>query len=294
LSPRARRRLTWTGAIALALATMLGLSLWRAAQAEARATSLSALAALKTEVVLAPRGFEALAPRGADFAVDSDRTVFLATDQGPAAFQQLAGGVERLRTAKPLDSLAVGQDDTLITVSGGYLGVASAQGEAYEALPLPRDDLRLAPGNGGSVYLYGGHGSDFRVYRFQSDYRYDVLAKTDAPIVGVAETGNDLLIATARHVIRLTAQGPQMVFKAPADPAFGPITSVAGSPDGLVFIATADRVYAALAGNAVSIVNDSGGALRWRDGRLYVLDPIRRLVYALSPADRTMFAETSR
>jgi len=61
-----------------------------------------------------------------------------------------------------------------------------------------------------------------------------------------------------------------------------------------VFIATADRVYAALAGNAVSIVNDSGGALRWRDGRLYVLDPIRRLVYALSPADRTMFAETSR
>jgi hypothetical protein len=43
---------------------------------------------------------------------------------------------------------------------------------------------------------------------------------------------------------------------------------------------------------AVSIVNDAGGTLRLRAGRLYVLSPGRRMLFSLAPASRALLAQS--
>jgi hypothetical protein len=40
---------------------------------------------------------------------------------------------------------------------------------------------------------------------------------------------------------------------------------------------------------AISIINDSGGALQLRGDRLYVLDQVRQLLYTVEPASSALF-----
>jgi len=75
----------------------------------------------------------------------------------------------------------------------------------------------------------------------------------------------------------------EVVFAAAPYP-WGPIDSICASPDGQqLFFSTPERVYTLGEGKALSIVNNSGGSIRLRAGRLYVNDRRRRLLYRLTP-----------
>jgi hypothetical protein len=156
---------------------------------------------------------------------------------------------------------------------------------------LPYDQARVAPSvRPGVVYLFGGapQGAQ-RLYRFTDAGTLNVLLDSPEPIVAAADTAQDVYAATPRMVVKLGDTAPEAVFRAPDDPAWGPIVSIAAAPDGLLFVSTPKRVYAVFRRRAVSIVNDSGGSLRLSGQSLYVLDRGRGLLYALSPASPAMF-----
>lgn len=287
-----RRTLRALGGLVLLVALTAAGALAAAAWDIRRQSELVRLGTLKVDYVLLPGAFTSLAPFGPDFGVGSEGTVFLRAAPGLAALD--AGRPPAvLKTVRPVDSLAVGKDGAVLTVSRGFLGTLGVDGEPVQGVPLPYDNARVAPSSrAGAAYLFEGAGDDFRLYRFFASGAYQVLARSDTPFVAAADSGDDVFAATASHIVKLSARGPQVLFQVPADAAFPPIVSIAVAEDGLVFFSTERKVYAVLGGSAASVVGDSGGSLRWRDGRLYVLDSRRRLLYAAHPADRSMFQAT--
>lgn len=282
------------GAVVVVLALIAAVAVAAAVQPLRQQSELASLGSLDVEYVLLPVAFDSLGALGVDYGVASTGAVFLRTSGGLAAIES-GGGPEEMEMAQPVDSLAVGQDDAMLTVAHGFLGVLGEDQRPVEGTPLPYEGARVAPSaHAGAVYLYGGGIGDFRLYRFFSDGTYELLARSKDPIVAVADTLSMVVVATPGRVVKLTSAGAQVLFQAPEDTDFPPIVSVAAAPDGLLFVSTARRVYAALGGDAFSIVGDSGGQLRWRNGRLYVLDPVRRLLYILQPASRTMFQSAVR
>jgi hypothetical protein len=191
----------------------------------------------------------------------------------------------------PPESFAIDNDDTLLTVTGGYFGMLDSRGNAVDAVPLPLEGMRLAHSVlDGMVYLYGGDASDYRLYSFDDSGGFGILAKLDQPIVSVSDNGESVYIATASRIYRLQDGHLSVVLQAYKDEIGDSIVSVAATPGDLVMFSTGSRVYALRSGLAVSIVNNSGGALRLRGDKLYVLDRSRSLLYTLTSSDGGRFA----
>jgi len=114
----------------------------------------------------------------------------------------------------------------------------------------------------------------------------------DEPITAVADNQHSTYIATATRIFRLRDQHLSLLLKAGEGEIGDSIISVTATPeDELVLFSTGSRVYALRGNTAVSIVNNSGGPLRLRGDKLYVLDRSRGLLYTLSPANGGHFAE---
>lgn len=257
-------------------------------------TALTHLAALRSEILLDPQTLRALPP-DRDFDVAGDGSVLFAS--AGRLYEVPAGGGDAaaLRLASRLDGFAFDRGGALLTVAEGFLGRIDAEGQAAEGhavpgAPLPEGEARLSPSlRPGAVYLIVAHGEGSRLYRFFEDGGFQVLLDSARPLVAVADDRERVYAATATTIVRLTAERPELVFALPDAPDRAPIVSLAAAEDGTLLFSTADRLYAVRDRVAVSIVNDSGGALRVRDDRLYVLDARRALLYALSPMSAAMF-----
>jgi hypothetical protein len=255
------------------------------------ASAVAHLASLKLDIRLTPLSLRRLDRVGEDFGVNGSGDVFVSLGGG---FGQVGAGGAGLRLAAApggtISSLALDSAGHMLAVSDGYLGVLTSNPKSLHALVLPYEGARLAPSvRPGAVYLFGGAGGHQRLYRFTDSGGLAVLLDSEEPLTAVADTATDVYVATARRVVRLDRDGVRTVFQAPDDPAWGPLVSIALGPDGLLFVSTPSQVYAVLKRRALSIVNDSGGALRVRGDALHVLDRRRGLLYALSPATAAMF-----
>jgi len=275
------------GSVMLGAVVIVGVTTWQVR----RSTAITRLGTLAITYYLPPDGLAALAPVQPDFGVAGSGDIFLQTGKG---LVDVAPDGETSLVHAPgrpaLTSLAIGADDAMLTVAGDYLGNLNANGVPVLGAPLPYPGARVAPSaRPGIVYLFCRVPWGWRAYRFFESGTFQKLFQFDVPIVSIADTKDALYVASARLVVKVSKSGGEMVFRLPGDQPKTAITSIAASADGLLFVATRDSIYVAVGKGALTIVNDSGGEIRWRDGALYVHDPQRRLLYAIKPATAAMF-----
>ena len=275
---------------ALAAIVIAGLS---DALEERQATALTAVGGARVEQVLGPRDFERFTKFiSADFGVAPDGAVVFLADRGlRVADPRRAPIVDDIQLAASApDSFALDVDGTMLTVANGYFGMLDQNGELLRSIPLPYGTARLAPSvHEGAAYMFGGGPDSYRLYRFIDDGTLQILLDSELPIVAAADSEESVYAATPWTIVRVSNDTAAVVFSLrEGDPA-GPIRSIAATEDGLVLFSTDNKVFALLGGNtALSIVNDAGGAIRVRNGKLYLLDPYRRLLASVSPASKAL------
>jgi len=284
-------------AIALTVAVVLLMAAFLAALAHQFAmrdeTAIQAIGSATIVRVLGPDDF-ASGDFDPDFAVASDGTVVVERD---AMLSAVTGGtfgptITPLEVHAPdrITSFALDSNDTMLTIAGRYFGKLDADGTATSSIPLPYDNAQLAPSAGyGAVFLFGGTPGDHRLYRFVENGTLQILLQSNDPIVAAADNPYGVYAATANAILKIEAGKPRVLLVVPPD--IGAIVSLAVSLDGQLFFSTVTRVYALTAEGAVSIVNDAGGTLRLRAGRLYVMSRERRMLFSLSPASRALFTQ---
>lgn len=284
---RARGPLTVIGGVALAAAVLLAGQVAFTAASERKVMSVAAARIVSVRHYAGPLAIQRLGRLGRDFDATASGTLILRVENRLVALRP-DGGVQVLPSKGPAaDSFALDTGDNLLTVAGGYFGRLTEAGEALPAVPLPYDDARLARSiHPGAVYLFGGRGGEQRLYRFWDTGNFEVLLASPTPILGVTDTAKAVYVAEADRVVRLDGRGAVPVFRIPSGSELGPIVSVAATADGQVLVSTASHVFAIGGGAAATLVNDSGGELRARGDRVYVLDRTRGLIYALDPAAR--------
>ncbi|KQY27481.1 hypothetical protein ASD21_15730 [Caulobacter sp. Root1455] len=273
------------GVVVLAAAAVFAAQVVFTAAAERKAMSVAAARIVSVRHYAGPLAVERLGRLGRDFDATASGTLILRVEHGLVALRP-DGGVDALPAKGPTaDSFALDTQDNLLTVAGGYFGRLTEAGEAQPAVPLPYDDARLARSiHPGAVYLFGGGGGEQRLYRFWDTGNFEVLLASPTPILGVTDTAQAVYVAGADRVVRLDGRGAVTVFRIPPGAGLGPIVSVAATAGGQVLVSTANQVFAIGGGAAATVVNDSGGELRARGDRVYVLDRTRGLIYALDPA----------
>lgn len=245
---------------------------------------------MRMDAILGPDDLDGPALSNTDFDVTSAGGILLRNGNSlyevPPGTQDLSD----LGLAEPPDSLALDSKDAVLAVTDRFFGAISRDEKTRTGVPLPYSGARLARSvQDGAVYLFGGIQGDHRLYRFIDDGTFQVLLQTPEPIVAATDTKDAVLAATAKLIVRVAWPKPVLLFKAPAEPGWGPIVSLAAADDGLIFFSTPGKVYALRGGVALTVVSDSGGSLRMRGDRLFVFDGKRRLLYALSPASMAMF-----
>jgi hypothetical protein len=282
---KARGPLSVIGLVVLAAAILFTAQVVFTAASERKAMSVAAAKVVSVRPYAGPLAVQRLGRLGRDFDATASGTLILRVENRLVALRP-DGGVQALPTKGPAaDSFALDTQDNLLTVAGGYFGRLTEAGEALPAVPLPYDDARLARSiHPGAVYLFGGGGGEQRLYRFWDTGNFEVLLASPEPMVGVTDTARAVYVASADRVMRLDGRGAVIVFRIPPGSDFGPIVSVAATADGQVLVSTASQVFAIGGGAAATLVNDSGGELRARGDRVYVLDRTRGLIYALDPS----------
>lgn len=276
----------WIAGAAAAVLLAAFLGSFAQARREADAAQVAAVKAAHVETLAWPVDFQRaggdIAPdfgaaEGPGVAMRVGAQVLTASSEAPALRPVRISG-------DPPSSLALDRSGDMLGVAGGYLGALDETDRFSQALPLPYPEMRVAASSDpGVLFLFGGRDGDFRLYGLLDDGRIQVLLQSNQPLVGAAGGRAAVYAATATAILEVEAGRPTVLFRTPPDFA-GPITSLAVGRDGLVFFATAARVYALLGPNAVSIVNDAGGSIRTAGSALYVLDPNRRLLVRLTPA----------
>jgi len=287
------RKRQWPRVVGIALA--LGFCAWLVSFAiqvagAAKSLALSRLATLEVEYLLGPERLRAFHPLHRDFDIASDGSAVFGDGARLYALDKGSDVPVDLQLSDVPSSFAFDPEGAMLTIDAGYLGRLDDQGRPLHAVPVVDPQARLAASvRAGSVYLIASGDRDSRLYRFLDDGSYQLLLQSDRALIDATDASDGVYAATARTIVKVQWPQPAIVFKAPDDPNWGAIRALAASDDGLLLFSTDDTIYALRDGVAVSIVNDSGGALRWRDGQLYVLDDRRHLLYALKPATMAMF-----
>jgi hypothetical protein len=273
-----------------AVAGYVAISVGYFAVTQREAYAITRIRGLEIDHLLGPADINEAGNFGEDFDVTANSHVILrfadrlyqAGATEPVAPLAIKGAIPH--------SIAIDSSDTLLAVAAGYFGVLNADGEVVQGVPLPYDDARLARSvESSAVYLFGGKERNYRLYRFLEQGRFQVLLESDVPIRAVTDTRSAIYLATDSYIARLDTPTPRLMFRAPNEAGWGRIVSLAASDDDLLFFSTEKRVYAWHRGVALSIINDSGGALRVRGDKLFVLDHKRQLLYAAHPASRALF-----
>lgn len=277
-----RWRLALTaGAVVLAILTILVAGL---AALDLRATRVSVAEGLDLRIQATPSAVARLGLVKTDFDIDGQGTAFFAPSSGGLGAIDASGRPHRHGLdGKPLTSLALDQRGDLLTIAGGFLGRINADGSVLQAAPLPYDDARLSRSvHGGAILLYGSYGGQWGLYRFWENGRFDSLLASPERIVAATDTGSAVYLATPGTIVRLGGDGARTLFRGPASADWGPITSLAVTLDGQVLFATPAKLWVLTrSGLAASLINDAGGQIRFRDGRIHLFDPRRRLLLSI-------------
>ncbi len=253
-------------------------------------TALNHLTGLRSEVLLDPGTLRALSPLDRDFDIAGDGSLLFARDGWLHEVMPDTAAAVALPLPAKLQSFAFDRGGPLLTVADGFLGRIDAQGQVVSGVPLPEGDARLSPSlRPGATYLIAAYRKGSRLYRFLEDGSFQILLESDRTLVAAADDRDNIYAATGSMIVRLADPKPVVIFKAPDDAAWGAIRSLAAGDDGLLLFSSDDKIFALRDGVALSIVNDSGGVLRVRDGRAYVLDARRHLLYSLTPVSMAMF-----
>lgn len=283
--------------LAVVLLAVLAASL-RDALEDRKLTAVATLKSATVEQLLGPREFARIGGTiGPDFVpAENDSLVLLAggrliaVDRLGAAIPDIA---EIAVAGDKPDSFAMDRDGTILALAGGFLGLLNEDGTIAKGVPQTFDNMRLNPSSRpGAFYMFGGTAGQYRLYRFISDGTLQVLLDVDEPVTAAADHGQDIYAATAGAILHLKPGKPDVLFTAP--PGMDPIISLAIGTDGLVMFSTAKKVYALIGPNALSIVTDAGGSLRVHAGKLYVLDPDRKLLFSLTPASTGLFESLAK
>lgn len=183
------------------------------------------------------------------------------------------------------DSIALA-GDTLFCLSHNFLGMLNNAGNTHRALPLPYGKYQIAASAYTNALLMFGSitNSAYRLYRFTGNGDLQVLFEIDEPIISVTDTKGAAYAATAHVIFSIHPGKPDIIFKTPED-VDHEIKSIVALPDGGLFCSTDTHVYIVQGGIARSIIHNSGGQLLLQGNQLFVMDPNRRLIYAISPAN---------
>lgn len=281
------RKIGLASAAAAILLTLL--LIWQAAS-EASVTSVRTLAETDVTHLVTPSHLEdlELAPAPGQFDVTSTGNALLLSEgriyEIESTPQSVVADVLSAATGK-IASFALDRSDTVLTITGRYFGQIEADGLPSQAFPLPSPDMQVAASIArGNVYLFGGRGpSARRLYALGSSGGIEILAELPDPIVAVADTRDAVYVATADAIYRLTSRTAAVRVQTDTTGLGGPLVSIAVTADDkTLFFATASQVFAMRGDAAVTLVSDAGGAIRWRDDRLFVWDGQRQLVLALA------------
>ncbi len=260
---------------------------------------VATIAAGHFESILGPQDFAAWGGEpGPDFGVTSAQAVVFSAGGALRVDTNIHSLWTRTAIVK-IDGLqptsfALDAGGPMLGVAGGYLGLLDENGQFTKSIPLGFDGMRVAPSiNQGVVYLFGGAGDAYRVYRLIEDGTMQTLLECGEQIVSVADNQTSVFVATANHVMRIQAGTPQVLFTSPSSGFDGPIRSIAATEDGLVLFSTDKKVYALMGPNALSIVTNAGGTLHVLDNVLYVLDPNRKILFSVAPASLQLLHEAA-
>lgn len=276
-------------ATAAAALLLILLVIWQAAS-EAPATSVRTLAGINVTHLVMPGHLEdlALAPAPGQFDVTSTGNVLLLSEgriyEIESTPQSVVADFLSGATGK-IASFALDRSDTVLTITGRYFGQIEADGLPSQAFPLPSTDMQVVASVArGNVYLFGGRGSSAqRLYVLGSSGRIEILAELPDPIVAVADSAEAVYVATREAIYRLTSKTAAVRVQIDTAELGGPLVSIAATADDKnLFFATAGQVFTMRGDAAVTIVSNAGGAIRWRDDRLFVWDGQRQLVLALA------------
>ncbi|MGI9079144.1 MAG: hypothetical protein ACR2G6_17710 [Gemmatimonadaceae bacterium] len=285
-----RRVLTFAGATVALAATAYGFTTRQAALAEARGEWVSVIDGVKVEYHLTPAAVAALPTLSStDFDVDSAGHILISSDSG---LLELTTGsnqvkVDRLTSRAP-ESFALDGQGALLGVSERLFG--QWQDTAFtQVVPLPYGGMRLMPSTlAGVTYLIGGIGqSARRIYTFFADGTMHIEAEIPDTVVAVTDNAKAVYVASAANLYRVTSDTIVVIARLPA--SVGHIRSIAVTPaDDALYFATDSVTYVMSGIAAVALAQDIGGALRMRNGRLYVWSPSRRLLVSLSSVTEAM------
>lgn len=241
--------------------------------------------------ILTPRRAAAFTPPfSRDFDVTSSGNIIigdgealleLESDGGALTVDKVSGEVHAP------DSFAL-DEDAVLTIAGNYFGQFD-EGEYSKAVPLPVNGMRLAPSsNAGTVYLFGGDGIvSRRLYAMHRNGQFEVLVELPEAVTAATDSHVSAFVATASEIYRVKGHVLQLVIRLPENSQ--PVVSLAASPDDkILYFATPYRVYALHGLAALSIVNDAGGVLRMKGGKLYLWDQSRSLLVGLAEMEKAL------
>jgi len=275
--------------IAVSIVLIAALLLGWLIRSERNAAALVTLGNIKIEYLLSPSQMYELGTIGEDFDVASSGSVIL---RGGNDLYQINGpdasdSTGRVPLKGPLpDSFAVDSENTLLTIADGFFGLRNEAGEIQQAVPLPYDHMRLARSrHRGAVYLFGGANNDYRLYHFSDNGDFHLLFQSDKPIQSVTDSDRWTYLATDNLILRIDQDKPTVIYSSPKeDGADAPITSITVSADdAALYFSTPTEIFLLTGAVGISIVNNSGGELRLRNGKLYALDRTRGMLYTAQP-----------
>jgi hypothetical protein len=280
-----RPRWPLAAGIVLVLAvTARGWWAWHQAETGARTEAVHSLEGVDVEYVLTPGRAAALGHlSGRDFDVEPSGAVLMAGEEGLLEITATGDGVDvdRLAVEVP-DSFALDGQGALLSIRGQYFGQLE-DGRFSQAVPLPYPTMRLMGSSlAGAAYVIGGEDvSARRVYGYFADGTLQIECEIPDEVVAVADDSAAVYVASAHSLFRLTADRLDVVANLPD--SLGEIVSLAVTPDDRLLFFSTDQTTFVMSGlAAVAIVQDLGGPIRFRNGRLYVWSPAREMLVALS------------
>ena len=138
----------------------------------------------------------------------------------------------------------------------------------------------------GLLYVFGD-GDVFLISDVEGSSRRITVIENGEPIGALCEAADGYYVATGRVLHQIYGERKRLVFEFPE--SGGPIESLACTDRAdLLFASTASTVYALFGTTAVPITRDFGGVIRWRDGRLFVLDRQRDYLVGIAGIEEAL------
>jgi len=171
------------------------------------------------------------------------------------------------------------RSDVLYQVGGSGLQFVAKLPRALAAAPS-REPRLLYLFGAGDVFLAGDvKGTARRIAAFDD---------IPEPISALCEGTDGYYVAVGKVILQIFGHRKRRVFELPA--AEESTIDSLGCTDrsDLLFFATPHTIYALFGTTAVPVTRDFGGVIRWRDRRLFALDPRRGFLIGISDIEKAL------